>query len=57
MKDDLRSHEIVFDGHVWAIVEEDLGDSVLALDEDGGTHLLSKSRIDSVTKLKTNDLP
>jgi hypothetical protein len=54
MKEDLRSHEIVFDGHVWAIVEEDLGDSVLAVDEDGGTHLLSKSRIDSVTKVASD---
>jgi hypothetical protein len=50
--EDLRNCEVVWDGHKFGIVEEDLGDSVLALDEDGGCHLLSKSRINSVTKIE-----
>lgn len=55
MTEDLKGCEIVFDGCRWGIVDEDLGQSCIVCDQDGGDHLIAKSRIDSVTKLKPNE--
>ena len=38
--------EITFDGGTWAIIEEVVGDTIWATDEDGGDHELTDARID-----------
>ena len=38
--------EITFNGGTWAIIEEVIGDTVWATDEDGGDHELTEARID-----------
>jgi hypothetical protein len=38
--------EITFDGGRWAIIEEVIGDTIWATDQDGGDHELTDARID-----------
>ena len=38
--------EITFDGGRWAIIEEVIGDTIWATDQDGGEHELTDARID-----------
>ena len=38
--------EITFNGGTWAIIEEVIGDTIWATDQDGGDHELTAARID-----------
>lgn len=40
--------EVIFDGFVWGIVDEIDGDSFIVLDQDGGDHEITESRVDAI---------